>query len=150
MEPSWHVLGPEPAPFRPGTGRVFCRMGGRPPPPTTHGLVSCPRVGNAGGELIRKKQRQFIDESRHTTRAQSSSGLGKYEGESLFALCDRLDRTRDNNQIVAPDGSLIMPTREYQTESIVAHYCPSCCSLCTRTRVKANRNKPHDRAASRS
>ena len=29
---------------------------------------------------------------------RASSSLGKHEGEPSFALCDRLDRTRDNSQ----------------------------------------------------
>ena len=35
---------------------------------------------------------------------RASSSRGKHEGESSFALCDRLGRTRDNSR-AAPDGS---------------------------------------------
>src|SRR5882757_4419087 len=47
----------------------------------------------------------------------ASSSRGKHEGESSFALCDRLDRTRDNSQRQLPtDHDYAVPTREYQTD----------------------------------
>jgi hypothetical protein len=46
-----------------------------------------------------------------------SSSRGKHEGESSFALCDRLSRTRDNSQRQLPtDHDYAVPTREYQTD----------------------------------
>src|SRR5271157_1638644 len=48
---------------------------------------------------------------------RASSSPGKHEGESSFALCDRLDRTRDNSQRQLPtDHDYAVPTREYQTD----------------------------------
>ena len=47
----------------------------------------------------------------------ASSSQSKHEGESSFALCDRLDRTRDNSQRQLPtDHDYAVPTREYQTD----------------------------------
>ena len=40
-----------------------------------------------------------------------------HDGESSFALCDRLSRTRDNRQRQLPtDHDYAVPTREYQTD----------------------------------
>src|ERR1700743_2986255 len=48
---------------------------------------------------------------------RASSSRGKHEGESSFALCDRLDRTRDNSQRQLPtDHDYAVSTREYQTD----------------------------------
>jgi hypothetical protein len=48
---------------------------------------------------------------------RASSSRGKHEGESSFALCDRLYRTRDNSQRQLPtDHDYAVPTREYQTD----------------------------------
>src|SRR5271167_2414302 len=48
---------------------------------------------------------------------RASSSRGKHEGESSFALCDRLNRTRDNSQRQLPtDHDYAVPTREYQTD----------------------------------
>src|SRR6202049_5246409 len=48
---------------------------------------------------------------------RASSSRGKHEGESSFALCDRLSRTRDNSQRHRPtDHDYAVPTREYQTD----------------------------------
>jgi hypothetical protein len=48
---------------------------------------------------------------------RASSRLGKHEGEPSLALCDRLDRTRDNSQRQLPtDHDYAVPTREYQTD----------------------------------
>jgi hypothetical protein len=48
---------------------------------------------------------------------RASSSWSKNEGESSFALCDRLDRTRDNSQRQLPtDHDYAVPTREYQTD----------------------------------
>jgi hypothetical protein len=48
---------------------------------------------------------------------RASSSPGKHEGESSFALCDRLDRTRDNSQRQLPtDHDYAVSTREYQTD----------------------------------
>jgi hypothetical protein len=48
---------------------------------------------------------------------RASSSRTKHEGESSFALCDRLSRTRDNSQRQLPtDHDYAVPTREYQTD----------------------------------
>jgi hypothetical protein len=48
---------------------------------------------------------------------RAGSRLSKHEGESSFALCDRLDRTRANSQRQLPtDHDYAVPTREYQTD----------------------------------
>lgn len=55
----------------------------------------------------------------HLTQLEcrASSSLGKHEGESSFALCDRLNRTRVNSQRQLPtDHDYAVPTREYQTD----------------------------------
>jgi hypothetical protein len=47
---------------------------------------------------------------------RASSSRGKHEGESSFALCDRLSRTRENSQRQLPtDHDYAVSTREYQT-----------------------------------
>jgi hypothetical protein len=48
---------------------------------------------------------------------RASSSQSKHEGEPSFALCERLDRTRDNSQRQLPtDHDYAVPTREYQTD----------------------------------
>src|SRR6202046_5979654 len=48
---------------------------------------------------------------------RASSSRGKHEGESSFALCDRLSRTRDNSQRQLPtDHDYAVSTREYQLD----------------------------------
>jgi hypothetical protein len=48
---------------------------------------------------------------------RASSSRSKHEGESSFAPCDRLDRTRANSQRQIPtDHDYAVPTREYQTD----------------------------------
>src|ERR1700738_4147342 len=48
---------------------------------------------------------------------RASRSRGKHEGESSFALCDRLSRTRHNSQRQLPtDHDYAVPTREYQTD----------------------------------
>ena len=48
---------------------------------------------------------------------RADSSRSKHEGEPSFALCDRLNRTRDNSQRQLPtDHDYAVPTREYQTD----------------------------------
>ena len=48
---------------------------------------------------------------------RASSSRGKHEGEPSFALCDRLNLTRDNSQRQLPtDHDYAVSTREYQTD----------------------------------
>src|ERR1700722_3486910 len=48
---------------------------------------------------------------------RASSSQSKHEGESSFALCDRLNRTRDNSQRQLPtDHDYAVSTHEYQTD----------------------------------
>jgi hypothetical protein len=47
----------------------------------------------------------------------AGSSPGKHEGEPSLALCDRLNRTRDNSQRQLPtDHDYAVSTREYQTD----------------------------------
>ena len=64
----------------------------------------------------KKEKAKNMNGVAHLERRASSSP-GKHEGESSFALCDRLDRTRDNSQRQLPtDHDYAVPTREYQTD----------------------------------
>jgi hypothetical protein len=48
---------------------------------------------------------------------RAGSSRSRHEGESSFALCDRLDRTRANSQRQLPtDHDYAVSTREYQTD----------------------------------
>src|SRR6202051_1532170 len=47
----------------------------------------------------------------------ASRSRSKHEGESSYALCDRLSRTRDTSQRQLPtDHDYAVSTREYQTD----------------------------------
>src|ERR1035437_9710789 len=48
---------------------------------------------------------------------KASRSRSKHEGESSYALCDRLSRTRDTSQRQLPtDHDYAVSTREYQTD----------------------------------
>src|SRR5665213_314716 len=48
---------------------------------------------------------------------KASRSRGKHEGESSYALCDRLSRTRELSQRQLPtDHDYAVSTREYQTD----------------------------------
>ena len=64
---------------------------------------------------------------------RASSSRTKHEGESSFALCDRLSRTRENSQRQLPtDQDYAVSTREYQTDQSSLKNCSGCCWLCPR------------------
>src|SRR5205814_7492458 len=68
--------------------------------------------------FLKRKSRtiQSMNGAIHLERRAGSS-QSKHEGESSFALCDRLSRTRDNSQRQLPtDHDYAVPTREYQTD----------------------------------
>jgi hypothetical protein len=66
--------------------------------------------------FLRRKKAKTMNGVAHLERRASSSP-GKHEGESSFALCDRLDRTRDYSQRQLPtDHDYAVSTREYQTD----------------------------------
>ena len=71
---------------------------------------------------------------------RASSRLSKHEGESSFALCDRLSRTRDNSQRQLPtDHDYAVPTREYQTDQSSLTTAPTLLALSS-GKYKSNDN----------
>jgi hypothetical protein len=72
----------------------------------------------------------------------ASSSRGKHEGESSFALCDRLSRTRDNSQRQLPtDHDYAVPTREYQTDQSSLKSARLLLALSSRKRNYKNAHK---------
>ena len=77
---------------------------------------------------------------------RASSSRGKHEGESSFALCDRLSRTRDNGQRQLPtDHDYAVPTREYQTDQSSLKPAPAAARsvLGKRQRQQQRQKQPH-------
>src|ERR1700738_4357814 len=73
----------------------------------------------------------------------ASSSRSKHEGESSFALCDRLSRTRDNSQRQLPtDHDYAVPTREYQPYQSSLNLSRLLLALSSR-KSKLNYKKPH-------
>ena len=76
---------------------------------------------------------------------RAGSSQDKHEGESSFALCDRLDRTRDNSQRQLPtDHDYAVPTREYQTDQSSLKTARLLLALSSRKRKDNYKNKPID------
>jgi hypothetical protein len=76
---------------------------------------------------------------------RASSSRGKHEGESSFALCDRLGRTRDNSQRQLPtDHDYAVPTREYQTHQSSLKTARLLLALSSRKRKDNYKNIPTD------
>jgi hypothetical protein len=76
---------------------------------------------------------------------RASSSRGKHEGESSFALCDRLSRTRDNSQRQLPtDHDCAVPTREYQTDQSSLKTARLLLALSSRKRKDNYKNIPTD------
>jgi hypothetical protein len=76
---------------------------------------------------------------------RASSSRGKHEGESSFALCDRLSRTRDNSQRQLPtDHDYAVPTREYQTDQSSLKTARLLLALSSRKRKDNYKNIPTD------
>jgi hypothetical protein len=83
------------------------------------------KSGAASGRLTKSKNLPRNEKTKATCPMNSnpqlehraSSSRSKHEGESSFALCDRLSRTRDNSQRQLPtDQDYAASTREYQTD----------------------------------
>ena len=77
---------------------------------------------------------------------RASSSQSKHEGESSFALCDRLSRTRDNSQRQLPtDHDYAVPTREYQTDqsSLTSAPAAACPVLEKKQRQRQLQKQPH-------
>ena len=76
---------------------------------------------------------------------RASSSRGKHEGESSFALCDRLGRTRDNSQRQLPtDHDYAVLTREYQTDQSSLKTARLLLALSSRKRKDNYKNIPTD------
>ena len=75
---------------------------------------------------------------------RASSSPGKHEGEPSFALCDRLDRTRDNSQRQLPtDHDYAVPTREYQTDQSSLKTAPTAARSVFGERQRQLQKQPH-------
>jgi len=77
---------------------------------------------------------------------RADSSRSKHEGEPSFALCDRLNRTRDNSQRQLPtDHDYAVPTREYQTDQSSLKTAPTAArSVFGKTKKQRQRQKqPH-------
>jgi hypothetical protein len=76
----------------------------------------------------------------------ASSSRSKHEGESSFALCDRLSRTRDNSQRQLPtDQDYAVSTREYQTDQSSLKTAPAAARSVLEKRRKQRQQQPIDR-----
>ena len=76
---------------------------------------------------------------------RAGSSQDKHEGESSFALCDRLGRTRDNSQRQLPtDHDYAVPTREYQTDQSSLKLLRLLLALSSRKRKDNYKNTPTD------
>jgi hypothetical protein len=74
---------------------------------------------------------------------RASSSRAKHEGESSFALCDRLSRTRDNSQRQLPtDHDYAVPTREYQTDQSSLNLLRLLLALSSRKSKYSNAHRP--------
>jgi hypothetical protein len=75
---------------------------------------------------------------------RASSSRGKHEGESSFALCDRLGRTRDNSQRQLPtDHDYAVPTREYQTDQSSLKTAPATARSVLEKKQRQLQKQPH-------
>jgi hypothetical protein len=75
---------------------------------------------------------------------RASSSRGKHEGESSFALCDRLSRTRDNSQRQLPtDHDYAVPTREYQTDQSSPNLPPAAARSVLEKKQRQLQKHPH-------
>src|SRR5260370_12634680 len=77
---------------------------------------------------------------------RASSSRSKHEGESSYALCDRLSRTRDNSQRQLPtDQDYAVSTREYQTDQSSLKPAPTAARsvLEKRRKQRQQQKQPH-------
>jgi hypothetical protein len=74
----------------------------------------------------------------------ASSSRSKHEGESSFALCDRLSRTRANSQRQLPtDQDYAVSTREYQTDQSSLKTAPTAARSVLEKRRKQRQQQTH-------
>jgi hypothetical protein len=74
----------------------------------------------------------------------ASSSRSKHEGESSFALCDRLSQTRDNSQRQLPtDQDYAVSTREYQTDQSSLKTAPAAARSVLEKRRKQRQQQTH-------
>src|SRR6266851_5518518 len=75
---------------------------------------------------------------------RAGSSQDKHEGESSFALCDRLGRTRDNSQRQLPtDHDYAVPTREYQTDQSSLKTAPAAARSVLEKKQRQLQKHPH-------
>jgi hypothetical protein len=75
---------------------------------------------------------------------RAGSSQGKHEGEPSFALCDRLNRTRDNSQRQLPtDHDYAVSTREYQTDQSSLKTAPTAARSVFGKRKRKPPKQPH-------
>jgi hypothetical protein len=75
---------------------------------------------------------------------RASSSRSKHEGESSFALCDRLSRTRDNSLRQLPtDHDYAVPTREYQTDQSSLKSAPAAARSALEKQHKQRQKQTH-------
>jgi hypothetical protein len=77
---------------------------------------------------------------------RASSRRSKHEGESSYALCDRLSRTRDFSQRQLPtDQDYAVSTREYQTDQSSLKPAPAATGpvLDQRQKQRQQQKQPH-------
>jgi len=81
---------------------------------------------------------------------RASRSRSKHEGESSYALCDRLSRTRDTSQRQLPtDQDYAVSTREYQTDQSSPKPVPTAAGpvLGKRQKQRQKQRQPHRCAA---
>ena len=75
---------------------------------------------------------------------RASSSRAKHEGESSFALCDRLSRTRDSSQRQLPtDHDYAVLTREYQTDQSSPKTAPATARSVLEKKQRQLQKHPH-------
>src|ERR1019366_2609236 len=77
----------------------------------------------------------------------ASRSRSKHEGESSYALCDRLSRTRDTSQRQLPtDHDYAVSTREYQTDQSSLKPAPAAAGpvLDKRQRQQQRQKQPYE------
>jgi hypothetical protein len=92
------------------------------------------RVRQADTQQTKKRLMNSIDQFEN----RASIIRSKHEGESSYALCDRLSRTRATSPRQLPtDHDYAVSTCEYQTDQSSLKPAPNCCWPCSRTTTKA-------------
>src|ERR1022692_421712 len=74
----------------------------------------------------------------------ASRSRSKHEGESSYALCDRLSRTRELSQRQLPtDQDYAVSTREYQTDQSSQKPAPAAAGPVLDERQRQQQKQPH-------